>query len=472
MKHLDILKLFIKEELRMHSSLYKFSNFYSYPITLLVFFAGITLLSLLVYDSININMVVPTILLLFTIAGAMSGAFGLFAKDFLERVFPNSNRLLAHSRIFPISLKSTLLLFSISDSFFYFFWFIIPTLLGFSMVSIAFGQLSIIFAFLLILVSTLHFMLGLYIFFFISFLFEQSKLLFILSSGIIVAIFSYLYLTLGITQSLGIGLLLNFDFFQLFILILLIIIAMVLSYFCVNERFETKTFSSSSSQRKSISFNSTYSPLIIKDFIDLKRTGGIIGKPLFTILIPSILVLLLFSTIEILRDLQIDVLFFAIIFATLATQLLNSLIMSDSHRYYRYLPIMFKQYFLPKVHLTFRITMLLGTTVLLIYSYFFSVFEWIRIVQGIFILAVISLYNFGLSFWLTGLRPNERLMQSSVFIIYFLCFLPMLIVTILVHLLFTSILYQILYVVVGILLSLLFLVLGFRKWNKEFIEDE
>lgn len=471
MKHLDILKLFIKEELRMHSSLYKSSNFYSYPITLFIFFAGITLFSLVAYDSINSNAVVPVVLVLFTIAGAMSGAFGLFAKDFLERVFPNSNRLLAHSRIFPISLKSTLLLFSISDSFFYFFWFILPTLLGFSVVSIAFGQLSITFALLLILISTLHFMLGLYTFFFISFLFEQSKLLFISSSGIIIATFSYLYLTFGITQSLGTGFLLSFDFTQLFILISLIIIAMILSYFSVSERSETKTFSSSS-KRKSVSINSTYSPLIIKDFIDLKRTGGIIGKPLFTILIPSIFVLLLFSTIEILRNLQIDVLFFAIIFATLATQLLNSLIMSDSHRYYRYLPISFKQYFLPKVHLTFRITMLLGTAVLLIYSYFFSIFEWTRIVQGIFILAVISLYNFGLSFWLTGLRPNERLMQSSVFIIYFLCFLPMLIVTILVHLLFTSILYQILYVVVGVVLSLLFMVLGFKKWETEFIEDE
>ncbi|MFP4402232.1 MAG: hypothetical protein ACLFPL_03280 [Candidatus Nanoarchaeia archaeon] len=455
-----LLKYFLIEELRLHTNLYKSHSFFTYPIVLFLFFLGLTISSILLYDTYYPVVIGNTLIYLFFAAGLMSGAFGLYAKDYLERKFGDFNRLFSNTQIMPIPLKKTFLVFAISDSIFYTFWFIIPSLLGF-LIGVSTQGFSILFGIRLIISSLMLFLLGLFSMFFISILYERSKQLFMLYGfilGLVLSIF------LIYSQQFFIeAYYLRGDVFGLITTLLLLIILIIISYYSVGDSLVTNT--SSTRSVSSYQFPQSFNPHIFKDYIDLKRTGGLLGKPLFTVLIPSVLLLYVFSTIEFLAQLGVNVLFFSIILATLSTQLLNSLIVSDDFRYYRFLPVQLGEYIRSKMKLSFIICFLIGSLVLLCYCLHTNQFDLLA--QGLIILFSLLIYNFNLSFYLTGLEPNERLMQTSVFLLYFLFFFPVLLSTILIFLLLNSILFYTLYIVVLLIFSFIFLKLGIRKWGVE-----
>lgn len=470
MIQLNLLLNFLKEEIRLHSNMYNSKSFYSYPLMLTFFFALITTSALLLYESYDITQIGTNVILIFFVGGIMSGAFGLYARDLLERKFGDFARLFSNTQILPIPLKTTFLMFAISDSLFYLFWFILPTILGLT-IGILIIEQSIVFflpIFLPLLVSSfLMFILGLFTMFFFSVLYERSKLLFsiigiitlvnMIYFGISFQVESFFILDFYITQS----------FMSLLYSILLILFMMILSFITVGTSFSTRIKNQLSV--KSYSFSRIKNIHIMKDYIDLRRTGGLLGKPLFTVIIPSVFLLFVFTTIDFLATLNINVLFFSIIFGTLGTQLFNSLISSDDFRYYRFLPISLEQYITSKIQLSFIINFSIGLLILLGY-YFYSLNIEI-LFQGVIVLAVLLIYNFTLSFYLTGLHPNENLVQTHIFAIYFILFFPTLLSSILLVLLFNSLIYYIGYIIIFLLLSKLYLYLGLRKWDNNLREE-
>ena len=458
MMTLQLLKYFLLEELRLHTNLYKSHSFFTYPVVLFLFFLGLTISSVLLYDSYYPIIIGNTLMYLFFAAGLMSGAFGLYAKDYLERKFGDFNRLFSNTQILPIPLRKTFLVFSISDSIFYTFWFILPSLLGF-LLGVASQGFSILFGIRLIISSLILFLIGLFSMFFISIVYERSKQLFIIS-GVVLGGMLTLFFMYSREYFIE-GYYLRGDVFGLFTSLLLLCALIIASYYSVGNSFLTNT--KSTRNVVSYQFPESFNVHIFKDYIDLKRTGGLLGKPLFTVLIPSVLLLYVFSTIDFLAELGINVLFFSIILATLSTQLLNSLIVSDDFRYYRFLPVTLSEYIRSKMKLSFIICFLLGTLVLLVYCGYTNQFE--LLFQGLIILLSLLIFNFNLSFYLTGLEPNERLMQTSVFIMYFLFFFPILLSTILVFLLLQSVVFYGLYIFIVLMFSYVFLTLGIKKWS-------
>jgi len=241
----------------------------------------------------------------------------------------------------------------------------------------------------------------------------------------------------------------------------LIFVFAMLSFMIIGNNFSTKK-KQKKKEQKSLNFSSLpVNHYVFKDYIDLIRTGGMIGKPLFTVFIPAILLLILFSSIEILKTLNIDVLFFAIIIGTLSTQLLNSLINSDDFRYYRYLPVSLKNYIISKMQLSFVICFVMGIIILLFYS-----LNILLILKASIILIMLIFYNFCVSFYLTGLQPNENLMQSKNFIEYFIFYVPVLFAIIIINIFLDSLFSYIVSLVIILLLSKILLRFGIRKWNK------
>lgn len=460
-----LLMNFLKEEVRLHCNLYKKENFYTYPLTLFLFFSIITATGIYLYNSFNEEKISIALISLFFIGGVMSGAFGLYARDFLERKFGDYGRLFSNTLILPINLKKTFVTLAISDAIFYLIWFIIPTIAGFGMGSFVMGE-SINKIFILLLSVFLIFMTGLFLMFVISVIYERSKILFYTVLTIIFITSTY-YFTNFPLESIFI-----YDFYltnnptSLLLSIITIIFLALLSYISVGDTYNTKI--KKSSQKKSMNFPKSLNHFIFKDYIDLKRTGGLIGKPLFTVFIPSILILLLFSSMDFLSGFNIDMLFFSIILGTLGTQLMNSLISSDDFRYYRYMPITLKEYVVSKIKLSFIICFTLGTIILTVYGFLNSDIN--LIIRSIIVLTALLIYNYTLNFYLTGLNPNENIMQSKIFITYFFLFIPVLATSIMINIVLYYIVYYILYLLIILIISYILLIIGIKYWDKKLYE--
>lgn len=456
----SLLLNFLKEEIRLQTSFYNKRNFYTYPITIFLFFLMITLLGIWGFNRYNQDKVSLVMINIFFVGGVMSGAFGLYAQDYLERKFGDFGRLFSNTLILPIKLNMTFITLAISDTIFYLFWFIIPVILGFGLANIILGysfyKLPILF-----LCVFLMFMLGLFLTFFLSVLYQKNRVIFSFISIALLSSVVYFYFNKLLINFFVYSLYLRPNFIDFIHLMLVLTGFGLLSYFSVGNTFNTKVIYHI--QKKSLKFPKLINHYVFKDYIDLKRTGGLLGKPLFTVFVPAILLLLLFSSVEILQSLKINTLFFAIIIGTLGTQLLNSLIYSDDFKYYRYLPVELKTYMSSKMKLAFSICFFNGFLVLLFYSIYTN--NLVLVINSSIILAFLLIYNFSLSFYLTGLSPNENLMQTRTFLLYFIFYIPLLFILIIANIYFNSILYYLLFLIGVLIASNLFFKIGVRKWG-------
>lgn len=465
----NLLYNFLKEEVRLHTNLYNKSNFFGYPLVLILFFTIITSSMIYLFAGYNEKLVAGFTINMFFIGGVMSGAFGLYAQDFLERKFGDIGRLFSNTLILPIKLSKTFITMAISDIIFYLFWFILPTILGLTIGLIIMKE-SILSIPYLITASFLAFCIGIFLMFFISVVYQKNKYIFTMLIGIISIRLAYLFFFFN-PETLSPVHYFYFTHNYLYLLlgVIIMIILAVLSYFTVGTNFETKT--KKISETKSIKFSNKISSYITKDLIDLKRTGGLFGKPFFTVFVPAVLTMLLFTKMKILTYLKLDTIFFAIVLGILGTQLLNSLINSDNFAYYRFLPVTLKDYIKSKINLALIICFIQGAVLLIIYS-IYTHDQISVLIKSIITLLAILLYTFNLNFYLTGLKPNENLMSAKIFIEYFLWILPLLFLSIIANTFFSNqILYFIIFCVLCYGISKLFFNLGIRKWDNKEIGD-
>ncbi len=463
----NILGYFIKEELNLHKSLTASSNFYSYPIMLFFFFLTITYLSNIFFNTFNSKTIGLYAISILFIGGIMSGVFGIYARDFLERKFGDIGRLFQNALIQPIKLNKLFMTIAISDSFFYLLWFIIPTTLGYGLGVYLIEKTFYDICFLL-LSNFMAFFAGLLTSFILSLTFNRSKLFFSIILLIIVTIICCIPNPQNIINySPFHQFFIKQNFTSLISSLLLVFVLFCLALLSVGKEF--KTTIKNSVKLKSISFDRKIDKFIIKDYIDLKRTGDIIGKPLFTVFIPSILVLLIFSNSSLFNSSDLGVIFFSIIIGTLGTQLFNSLITSDNMAYYNHLPIKLKDFIKPKMIISLTICFIESLIILIAYSYIVNDFN--NIISALIITLGLLIYNFNLSFYLTGLNPNENLMHTKIFLQYFILLMPILILIIAANMFIQNfmIIYSILFLSISYLLSKLLFKLGLKKWENKII---
>ncbi len=458
----NIIYYFIKEELRLHQSLTKSYNYYSYPIILSIFFALITIFSYFFYDEFNKTTIAYTSINLFFIAGIMSGTFGLYARDFLERKFGDIGKLFQNLLIQPIKLSKIFLSSAISDSFFYFFWFILPVLFGYTIGLFIIGQ-DISLNFFLIISALFSFITGLLISFIISIIYEKNKILFGILLISLISIIYFIQKNLNFYSFSPYHLFYSkTSFTLLFSLLSIIILLAIIAYFSVGREFQTKI--KKSKNNKSYKFKKNIDPYLFKDFIDMKRTGDIFAKPFFNVFIPSILVLLLFANSSFFDFNDLGTTFFALIIGTLGVQMFNSLISSDNMAYYKHLPITLENFIKPKIKLSLIICFIESFIILILYSYYINDFKYI--LNGLIVTFSLLIYNFNLSFYLTGLNPNENLMSSKTFLKYFFLLVPILIIITSINMIFSnSILYLLIVFIFNLILSKIFYKLAIKKWD-------
>lgn len=466
---IELFKNLVKEEIRLHTSLNNQKNFFSFPLVLFFIIFAISYL-LFSYSEINlnVNLLVFYSSSLFMIMGIMSGIFGLTAPDFLERRFGDIGKLFSNSLLLPIKLNDIFMMTALSDFVFYLGWFILPVILGFMFALLILG-ISIIFVPLWFVSVFFSFLFGIMLSFLLTVLFSKSMKLFTLIFSLIAFIFIFGFIFYGKIFFIPYYLFVNFGFLSLILNLGVIILLIYLVKLFVGNEFSTKI--SYSNKVKSFSFNNKFNHFVFKDYIDLKRTHGLIAKPLFTVLIPSLLLLVLLSSLNNLPfelgNVINNVVFFAVLLGTLSIGFTNTLLISDSMAYYNFLPVSLKDFIKPKIILSTIICFVLG--LVMIFGYVILNDIHVNIFASLIMLFTLIIYSNNINFFVNGLKPNENSLNSNNFLKIALILLPILLISMILPLLTTNVLYYIGFSLIVLLFAKLFFKKGLSKWNKNLL---
>ncbi|HOW06030.1 MAG TPA: hypothetical protein PLJ92_12800, partial [Methanospirillum hungatei] len=177
----------MKEEWRIHSTMFGSLNFTLFPVMICaIAFMGTFLLPL-IQASMPINDLVILIHAQYLMLGFMVGAFGLLGNEVMNRRFGQASLLAFSARTLPISPRYIFTIFVLKDTLYYFFLWIFPLGAGFLVGSLFTGT-PVFYPLNILLTLTLSFLTGMSVVFFLSSLYQRSVralFLFLIFAGIV-----------------------------------------------------------------------------------------------------------------------------------------------------------------------------------------------------------------------------------------------------------------------------------------------
>lgn len=461
---LEIFKNMMKEEWRIHSSLFGNLMFALFPIILVIItFVGSLLLPIL-------KIIMP-IRQLFTISnytfllfGLSVGSFGLFGREIMNRRFGHASLLAYSSRSLPVSEKKIFINFFVKDLIYYFFLWILPFALGFALAT-PFISINLIYSLSVLLVLTLSFMIGLSIIFLLSTIYaHSSKLLvviLILSAIVGLVIMNYFRISLLILLPI-----LSFSYLpsvnQIIFSLLVIIIptAFSLTFLKVDFPQKKRLFKNSLDRLSNLFRFSRYSILISKDFLDFNRSEGGLGKIIFSFLIPLALIWLLISLFF--RFIPVLNLFviFSMFLGIISSSFYNWFTEYDLFTSYSFLPVKISTIMKSKIN-SYVIINLISLVVLILVA--LATKQTVYFLPALFSFLAISSYTLSVTVYLAGLSPNILLYNAKIFSEYLLLISPVILI-----LIFVSI-FNPFYLIVSLILvpvSYNIIKISYEKWDK------
>lgn len=135
-----ILKRMLKEQYRMHASLYKGSYFKLFPFTVFVITLA-TLYPFKAYSNIPLQDITIGLTGFSVLLGIAAGMVGFSSRDEAQNLIGDRSLLVYTSRTLPISKNKLLGLFVLNDAIYYTLMFIIPLFAGFSLAYMSFAPL-------------------------------------------------------------------------------------------------------------------------------------------------------------------------------------------------------------------------------------------------------------------------------------------------------------------------------------------
>lgn len=444
----NLLRYLLLEEIRLHSEMRGYKSFSLFPLVLLLG-TGVVSYFLIRFSSIG-DFSFGSIIIFFAF-GIMCGTFGLHATDYLERRFGDYGKLFSNTMSLPIKLSHVFLMTAVSDMIFYFGWFILPLLGGVTGAMVLAGK-SIAFMPLLLISITCAFMVGMGVSFLLTVAVNRSWLLFVVFLAIISGGLAYSFLPYLLYVEFGLIVLSGN--------LLLIGILFGLAALLVGNEFHTRR----KSKHHSFQFRGDH--LLFKDFIDLYRTHGLFAKPLFNVVIPSILMLMLLGSLNILEgELALvthNLVFAAILLGTLSINFFNVLLAGDSISYYQFLPLGLRDFLWPKMVLSQVICSIQGIVLLFMYGYFNG---FAHIGSSFLVLVGFIFYTMCINLYINGLKPNENSLNITSLLWMCLLFLPVIIVGMVMPFFVESIFAFFLFAILLGLFGLGFYRQSLRRWD-------
>jgi hypothetical protein len=459
---LEILKNMVKEEWRIHSTMFGGRMFFLFPIVILVFsFVGSLFLPMYT-KFLAFNQIALLTHYIFVLFGLSIGAFGLFGREIMNRRFGQASMIAYSSRTLPLSERKIFLNFFIKDIIYYFLLWILPFVVGFAAAS-PFISMSLSYSPLLLLTLTLSFLIGLSFSFVFSTIYVHSKKLLVGSLSLLVilglAANSYSHITL-------VNLLPPLSFFfqpsasKLILSLAIVIVASSLSiaFLKVDYPEKKRRFKNSFDMLTGRLGFSKYSSFVTKDFLDLNRSEGGAGKIIFSFLFPlSILWLLLSVLFKVIPNADM-LITFSIFLGVISSSIYNWLTEFDLFTAYSFLPVKVSTVIKSKINSY----LLLNLVSLLILIFVATGTGFHTFLPAVVSFVIVSLYSLSVIMYLTGLYPNILLYNAKILLAYLFSISP-----VLLALLFLSI-FNVSYIWASLLLilpSIYLIKKSFSKWD-------
>jgi hypothetical protein len=442
----DLLRLMLKEEFRTHASYSGRSRFFTFPIFVFVlaFGSGLTMDKML--ETVSLSQFAIFAHISVFMYGLSVGAFGLMGREYLERRYGRNNYLVAMPYLLPISFKTTFLGIYLRDAIFYIILMLVPATLGLVAAApfMGFAITSIGLFFVAVLVT---FMFGMSMSFLASVIYIRNVAAFLVFTAAI----GIMFVLFGVVGVIGpeyvmpsLGFQMNVRPFPtdattalLFLGVgtLATVVMTALAYALVEIRISIVSQSYGDLLPKYYSkitwLDGLNRALISKEFVDLRRSGTI-AKMFFSFVLP--LLFLSFTVWFVNYGLAIPVGFNAVFYAAMVgfvgVMMYNWLNNIDLSEYYSLLPVTVPK--LIKIRVLVFLFLTMGISAFFVVAISVLNGETQLLWLALIVMFVTSLYMVVMTAYLTGLRTNTFLFDTTVLMKFtLLSFFPDLCLTIL-----------------------------------------
>ncbi|MBT3464889.1 hypothetical protein HOD20_03865 [archaeon] len=462
---MHLLKAMMKEEWRMHSTMFGNLMFSLFPLLIFIFtFLGNFLYHLL-SNIISFKNSLLTVLLFFFFFGLSVGSFGLLGREVMNRRFGQASLVAYSSRALPISEKKIFTVFFIKDVIYYFLFWILPFSLGISLYSFV-NSIHLFLLFKIITSVSISFLLGLTLSFLLSTIYVHHEKL---------AMYSFFFLVITIiflNNFFNIDLLIyflpftifnNFNFLNITTMIIFIIISTIISisFLKVDYHQDIKIQNKNYFKEKNIIDNVIKNIFVKKDFIDMKRSRVSYGKLIFAFIFPLIFIWIILKIFITFFPFLNFIFLFSIFFGMMSSTIYNFLTEFELFSNYSFLPIKVSTIILSKIKSYFIINLISPLILLLIIIKLEQISSFII---SLLLLISFSIYGLTTTIFLTGLHPNILLYNTKVFLLYIIYNLPVMLLFLFISAFFPN------YLCLCILMipfSIIFIRISLKKWDNK-----
>ncbi|MFY9194713.1 MAG: hypothetical protein WAN99_04990 [Methanoculleus sp.] len=421
----DLFLAMMKEEWRIHSTVFWGFWFALFPVMIVVFafFGSLTLPFF--SDAVPYTVAALLAQIFFLLAGAMVGSFGLMGREFMNRRFGQASLIAYVSRSLPISEKRIFATFLMKDTIYYILLYVLPFTVGFAaatpFISIDPGYIILAFASL-----ALAFLIGLSAVCFLSTLYAHSVRL--LAATLVVLALALFHAGTVVFPPYSFFLDPGLEPLALSLLFILIPAAISVLFVTVDYPDQVKRFKNSLD-----SLAERLSPLgsehfIAKDALDLLRSEGGAGKVVFSFLLPVGLIwLCLQILIQFVPGID-PLMIFAVLLGVISSTIYNWLTEFDSFSSYAFLPVEVSGVIDAKLK-SYGILSLLPVAVL-VFAAAATGGAAAPFIPALAVLISVSTYTLAVTVYLTGLHPNVMLYHAGIFARYVFATSPVLLLII------------------------------------------
>jgi hypothetical protein len=465
----ETFKAMVKEEWRVHSTMFGGVNFILFPILLIaIAFLGTTALPMVgpILPNESMAVIAHYMFLLF---GLSVGSFGLLAREALNRRFGQASMIAYSSRTLPLSERSIFTQFFLKDVAYYLMLWIFPLVFGFGAGLALIGS-DVVLAFALLLTGSLSFMIGLGISFFLSTIYVHSAKALAMLGGLlsVILVFANFYVGLDIVEMLpplSFFLIPSID--KILVSVAFIVFTTTFSVFFMKADFQdqkTHFKESLDAVAKGVWFAPIpYRLIVAKDFLDLQRSEGGIGKIIFSLMFPLAVVWLLLSVFLRIMPLANPMIVFAIFLSALSSSIYNWLTEYDLFGSYSFVPIRVSTVIKGKA-ISYALLNSISIIILILVAFGGGVEhgEISYFPAAIVTFLSLSVYVLSVNVFLTGLHPNVLIYDARKFLAYITLVSPLLVFMIFVSMVDGMLLFG--SVILAIPAALL-LRAGLKKWD-------
>ncbi|MFH0961116.1 MAG: hypothetical protein V1820_00340 [archaeon] len=416
----EILKWQVAEEWRIHTLLFGKVPFLLFPAALFSISLILSILFSVFLLAIPARDFFLGVAGFCIVLGFSVGAFGIFGREILNRRFGQASLVSYSSRILPVSDRLIFLAFILKDSFYYILLWLAPSLLGlglgiriFAVVAGAGFSLPGLAA--LVFEGSLLFLSGMSLSFFLSGVLVKSKAVF-LAAVVSCAFFAKAF------WSEFLGLISFFpENFSLANTAGFLLAAAILSAggLVLLENDYAESVSKPKGGKKHLLLLKNLPArfaFVGKDFLDLLRSGGGLGRVIFAFLVPLGAVWYLLSKLSAIAPELPVFLAFAIFTGIVSSSMYNWLTEFDFQAAYSFLPVRKSQLIWGKLS---------GYAILNVLPVALIVFSGVALGEGffgileaVFSCLIFSAYSLSVTVFLTGLEPSLRLYGGWAFAKY------------------------------------------------------